>query len=313
MRWLAKAALQKGLSALPAAERANYVFQRHVTRTLPASEAALRRKMRRARTHFGAFLEHGSRPADAAVFYEFGVGWDLAVPLCLWVLGVERQVLTDVRPNVRLALVNETIRRLHRLVGETSAEQGSVRDPGSAALESLEELEGRFGIVYRAPLDARATALPDASVDFVTSTNTFEHIPAEDVTPVLAECRRLVRPDGGLSFRIDLCDHFSYHDSTVSPYAFLRYSARNWRLINSSLLFQNRLRHPDYLRAFEEAGLTVVTEERAGPTDDDLRTLAALNVADEFARYTPQELGVRVLNVVLRPTPGPADGSPDAL
>ncbi len=312
MRWLAKAALQKGLSALPAAERANYVFQRHVTRTLPASEAALRRKMRRARTHFGAFLEHGSRRADA-VFYEFGVGWDLAVPLCLWVLGVERQVLTDVRPNVRLALVNETIRRLHRLVGELSTEESPGRDPGNAPVESLQELEGRFGIVYLAPLDARATALPAASVDFVTSTNTFEHIPAEDVTPVLAECRRLVRPDGALSFRIDLCDHFSYHDSTVSPYAFLRYSARNWRLINSSLLFQNRLRHPDYVRAFEEAGLAVVTEERAGPTDDDLRTLAELDVADEFAGYTPQELGVRVLNVVLRPTPWPAGGSPDAL
>ena len=56
-----------------------------------------------------------------------------------------------------------------------------------------------------------------------------------------------------------------------------------------------------------------MSEERVGPTDDDLRTLAELDVAGEFAGYTPQELGVRVLNVVLRPTHGHADRSPDAL
>ena len=43
MRWVAKAAVQRGLGVLPQGERLNYVFQRHVLRSLPASESVFRR------------------------------------------------------------------------------------------------------------------------------------------------------------------------------------------------------------------------------------------------------------------------------
>ena len=38
MRWVAKAALQRGLGLLPHGERLNYLFQRHVAHSLPADE-----------------------------------------------------------------------------------------------------------------------------------------------------------------------------------------------------------------------------------------------------------------------------------
>ena len=40
MRWLAKAALQRGLGTLHQGERLNYVFQRRVLRSLPAGDPA---------------------------------------------------------------------------------------------------------------------------------------------------------------------------------------------------------------------------------------------------------------------------------
>ena len=173
MRWLAKAFLQKSLSALPQAERANYLLQRHVTRSLPGAEAGFRRRFERATRHVEAYAEHGPmRPLGEAVFYEFGAGWDLAVPLSFWALGVERQVLVDLRPNVRVDLVNTSIERLARLASRSAA--CATRADRS---RSVEELEPRFGIRYLAPLDARATGLPAGSVDFVTSTSTLEHIP----------------------------------------------------------------------------------------------------------------------------------------
>jgi hypothetical protein len=60
MRWLAKALLQKTLSALPQGERANYLLQRHVTRSLPGAEAGFRRRFERATRHVEAYAEHGS-------------------------------------------------------------------------------------------------------------------------------------------------------------------------------------------------------------------------------------------------------------
>ena len=293
MRWLAKALVQKSLSALPRAERANYVLQRHVTRSLPGSEAGFWRRCERAAKHFAAFEEHGPRrPLAEAVFYEFGAGWDLAVPLSLWALGVERQVLIDLRPNVHVDLVNVSIERLKTLSAERS-----LRDPGGP-IASVDELEARFGIRYLAPRDARATDLPTRSVDVVTSTSTLEHIPEGDLVPLLAECRRLLRPDGVMSSRIDLSDHYSHFDHSLSPYNFLRYSDRTWAVLNSSLLHQNRLRRPDYISAFERAGFTVVAEKpwrRGAKLPDDL--------APRFRSYDPEDLAVVGLRIVAVPSP----------
>src|SRR5919109_3082569 len=105
MRWVAKAALQRGLGLLPQGERLNYLFQRHVARTLPGGEPAVRRKLARARQHLSAY----GQPAEDAVFYEFGAGWDLAIPLSYAALGVGRQILVDIRPSARVELVNETL------------------------------------------------------------------------------------------------------------------------------------------------------------------------------------------------------------
>ena len=59
MRWVAKAALQRGLGALPEGERLNYVFQRRVLGSLPAGDGALRRKFSRALQHLGVYREQG--------------------------------------------------------------------------------------------------------------------------------------------------------------------------------------------------------------------------------------------------------------
>jgi SAM-dependent methyltransferase len=286
MRWVAKAALQRGLGLLPQGERLNYLFQRHVARSLPGGEAVVRRKLARARQHLEAF----GRTADDAVFYEFGAGWDLAIPLSYAALGVGRQVLVDIRPSARAELVNETITLLER-------ELGSLGGPVSA----LSELEERFGITYLAPRDARATGLESESIDFVTSTDVCEHIPEEDLAQIFGECRRLLRPGGTISCRIDLQDHYAYFDPSLSRYHFLRFSDRAWGLVNSPLHFQNRLREPDYRRLVEEAGLEVVSWTPSGPSTEGLAELEAMELAPRFRNgYTPEQLGVTVLSFVAR-------------
>ena len=75
MRWLAKAALQRGLGTLPQGERLNYVFQRRVLRSLPAGDPALRRKFSRALQHLGVYRErspanHVDRLASALILFQ---------------------------------------------------------------------------------------------------------------------------------------------------------------------------------------------------------------------------------------------------
>jgi SAM-dependent methyltransferase len=305
MRWLAKAALQRALGALPQGERVNYVFQRHVLHSFPVGDAAYRQKFIRAANHLAAYEKHGpGLPAADATFYEFGAGWDLAIPISYALLGVGRQVVTDIRPSARIELVNETIAALGRLHPELEqATERAVRDVGGP-ISSIGDLEARFGIHYLAPCDARDTGLAPGIVDFVSSTDTCEHIPAADLAAVFAESRRLLRPGGAFSCRIDLQDHYSYFDRGISRYNFLRFSDATWALVNSPLHFQNRLRAPEYLRLVREAGLDLVFEHPSGPNEEGRAELQTMSLARRFRDYSIDDLGVTILSFVALAPPG---------
>ena len=301
MRWLAKAALQRGLGFLPRGERLNYLFQRHVAHSLPAGESVFRRKFSRALQHLGAYEQHGpGTTRGEAVFYEFGVGWDLAIPLAYAALGVGRQVLVDIRPSARVELVNDSLASFERLRDELEQEAGRALRPLGGPVRSVGELEERLAIAYLAPRDARATGLPGESVDFASSTDVCEHIPAGDLALIFRECRRLLRPGGAFSCRIDLQDHYAYFDRSLSRYNFLRFSDRAWWVVNSPLHYQNRLRAPDYRNLVRDAGLELVVERPSGPDEAGLAQLRALELAPRFRGYTPEELGVTVLSFVAR-------------
>ena len=115
MRWIAKAAVQKGLSAVPGGERLNYQLQRRVTKRLPVRDELFLLRVRAAGRHVRLFDKHGRVPLGEARAYEFGAGWELIGPLAMWMLGIERQHLIDIRPHVRLEIVNGSLERFARL------------------------------------------------------------------------------------------------------------------------------------------------------------------------------------------------------
>jgi SAM-dependent methyltransferase len=301
MRWLVKAAAQQVFSVVPGGERLNYQFQRRVTHSLPGGDEHFRRKLVRAFQHFEAFSRYGK--AREPVFYEFGAGWDLAVPLAYYGLGVERQILVDIRPIVRLELVNDAIRKFaanRRELEESSGHE--LRPFGADDVSSVGELEERFGIRYLAPCDARDTGLPAESIDFISSTDTVEHVPENDLLRILVECRRLLKPEGVMSYRIGMEDHYAYFDRSVSRYNFLRYSDAVWRLLNPGLHYQSRLRHPDYVRLAGEAGLEILEDRPSRPNDADLAVLRGMKLAPRFKdRYALEELGIKATTFVVRP------------
>jgi SAM-dependent methyltransferase len=304
VRWLAKAVLQSVLSLAPGGERLNYVVQRRVLRTLPLSAAGFRAKATRALEHFEAFREFvGTEPEDAA-FYEFGAGWDLIIPLTYYTLGVERQTLVDVRPLARLELVEASIRTFENERPTLEAKAGrSLRPLGEPRVASVDELRDRFGIEYLAPRDAGDTHLAGGAFDFISTTDTLEHIPVRELGRVFGECRRLLKTDGVLSSRVDLEDHYAHFDSSLSDFNFLKFADRSWRLLNPSLHYQSRLRYPDYLRLVRETGFELLRERTSRVTDAELERLRRLKLAKRFRGYSFDELAVKGLVFVARPLP----------
>lgn len=300
MDWRIKALFQQLLSRLPHAERLNQYFQRYVTRSLPTGDTNCATVVGWAREDIRIIAHHYRRSLSDSVFYQFGAGCDLIIPLAYYGLGVNRQILVDLHPLLRPELVNATIAQFGRLTSELGlsrlpAQQLPRQKPAAWAL-----LRERYGMEYRAPADARATGLPAAAVDCIASTNTLEHIPRDDIVRILAECRRILADDGVMSFRIDYQDHFSYFDSHISVYNFLRYPERTWTWYNPSLHYQNRLRHSDYVALITAAGFEIIEEHRNDPSEADRAVLGTLPVDQRFHHYPPPDLGVRGALLVMR-------------
>jgi hypothetical protein len=304
VNWRAKAAAQGVFSYAPYGDRLNYLFQRRVTKTLPPPDRVFSEAATTARDHLGAFERRGGRAVVDATFFEFGAGWNLAVPMALAALGVEHQVVIDVRELTKLDLLQHTVTRLQTLAPSLGLQ--SPPAPFSPAIGEgdggARAVLGMYGIDYRAPSDVRATDLKSRSIDCITSTSTFEHLRAGDVLAILGECHRVLRDDGVMSVWIDYKDHYSYFDANIGPFNFLRYSNRIWTLWSPSLHHQNRLRHCDFVRLFGEAGFTIVEEERVEGTEADLEEVVRLRPAERFRSYQPRELVVRDGRFVARRT-----------
>ena len=129
----------------------------------------------------------------------------------------------------------------------------------------------------------------------------MEHIPRADLSLILQECRRLLAPGGLVSLHIDYRDHYSYADRSISVYNFLQYSERAWSRFNSSLHYQNRLRHPDYLELADSCGFGILSERPMGPSDSDLRSLEALEIDQHFHAYDSHSLAIQAAHLVLAP------------
>ncbi|MFC1935246.1 class I SAM-dependent methyltransferase [Chloroflexota bacterium] len=299
MNWRYKAMLQLGFSVMPLGEQLNHFFQRHVAKSLPLSDATFANIASTAKEHIDGVQRHLKLPFKEATFYEFGAGWDLTIPLAFYALGVQRQIVADIRFLLRPKEVNDPILKFQRV----PLTLGPLRKPdrlleGDRCL--LHTLKEYYGIEYKAPCDARDTGLASSSVDCITSTSTLEHIPQRDLLAVLSECHRLLNDDGVISFRNYYDDHYSYFDRHISRYNFLRYSDRQWAVFSPKMHYQNRLRHRDYLDLFRAAGFETVEERRTDGTSSDLETIERLPLDKRFGGYSTAEMAVHDALIVLQ-------------
>lgn len=207
-------------------------------------------------------VEHYQSTPGVAL--EIGAGGELLPPLLLSAAGAQKIIATDVARLATPERINNIIRQLRGMV------HGDWRE-----ITSLSDL-WRYRIEYRAPCRIESI---DEPVEFIYSTSTFEHIPTDEIVPLLKHCRRLCR--GTMSHVIDYHDHYP----GVPRLNYLRYSERAWKLYNPSWHHQNRLRHCDYRRLFQEAGFTILHESRELDPPSSLPP-----IHESFRHYSEEDL-----------------------
>jgi len=283
-------------STLPKGEIIHYWFQKNVTRSLPTDDGKFIELAGAARKHLSKFTQYSSSYLNESIFFEFGAGWDLLIPLTLYALGVEKQILVDVRPLIRLELINDTIDKLSKLPIAWLYRRPFHRISKS----TCEDLKRYYGIDYRAPCDARTTGLPSGTVHCITSTTTLEHIPEESIKDILNECHRILASDGVMSMTIDYTDHYASFDRRISKYNFLQYSSNSWSFYNPPLHYQNRLRHRNYLKLFHDAGFVLLEEQIINSHVADIQQIKQLSLDTHFKEFTCDELAIQGSSLVFR-------------
>ena len=164
------------------------------------------------------------------------------------------------------------------------------KEPPAAIMQRL-NIHVRIG-------DARSTALPDQSIDLVFSTFVFEHPGADIIKGLLAEFRRVASPQAVMSHYVGIADQYAGFDKSITPYNFLKYSDRWWRLLNNPVIPQNRLRVADYRELIKQTGWEIVEERNTSGSMDDL---GKIRLAPEFAKYSTEDLLVLLSWLVARP------------
>lgn len=301
--WLLKAAAQRLVGALPGRHHWNELFQRHVTHSLDLSEGDFEAKVRDCRRVLEARDRFG-RPDGAFTAFELGTGWYPFLAVGLFLCGAERVWTWDRAPLLRpwrVRLVFERFAaaaddgRLERLLpGVRSDRIGRLREaldtPGAGLMALLHPLEVRARVG-----DARRTGLRDASVDLFTSVVVLEYIERDVLAGILGELRRLAADGAVMHHVIDLTDQYAAFDGRLSPFHFLRFSDRTWRLLNNPLIPLSRLRVTDYRQLLAEAGFRIVDEELVRARDDALERVP---LAPRFRGYPREDLFVRRATLV---------------
>lgn len=307
MRWKLRALALHALDRLPGGQWVYQLLQQHLGefRRGEFLELRLRKQCELARV----CLENGGR-LEGARIVEVGTGWVPLVPLGFWICGAARITTFDLNPYLHEKLFAGALRFLgahqERLtpLWQGLAPTAQVRERLALAASCAgrpRELLALAGIDYRAPADAAATGLPDASVDLHYSANVLEHVPPEAIVAILGEARRLLAPGGLAVHHADPSDHFAHTDPAISRIHFLRFEDRAWaRWSHNRYAYLNRLHDSDYRCLFTVSGLDLL--DCRSVLDTRLLALleGGLSLASPFCHKPLEELARGNLTYVAR-------------
>jgi len=306
MKWHYKARLQNIIAALPYSDAIYYAVQRcagdlRKGRFDPMEWFEVTgRALERLRSH--GFSVSGKN------VLEIGTGRALGVPTALWLCGAGRTVTVDLHRYLSPALVSICNRYL-------SQNAHKVRELWAGSLDDklfddrtqqLQNFSGNLDSFlklidteYLAPADARHLEVADDSFDLHFSYAVFEHVPAPEISAILKEARRVLRPGGLLLHSIDLSDHFAYGDDSITKINFLQFSDQQWsRWAGNQYMYHNRLRASEMFKLFEDAGVQI---KRKAQTLDE-RSLQALqrgfSLDPRFVSAVPEELAITNVSVM---------------
>lgn len=302
--WYLKAIPQKVLSVFPGGRKMHEWIQRRVAGSLEITDFLLEDRLAHVARHLHAWKKFG-QPEKAPTCLEIGTGWYPIVPVGMALCGANAVYTVDVVSHTNLSHFSRLFQAFVEARKANKLEQ-YLPDIQPVKWQPFEDLviqntdpESILKALNIHLLQGIEGSLPDFEepIDLIHSNNTFEHIPIGQISSLLIAIRNRLKPNGISSHYIDLTDHYSYFDSNLSPFNYLRYSESRWNLIENSFQSQNRLRVNQWVDLMNEANLPVIWQDNESGSKSDLKSLQP---AAPFDQMEKKDLLVRYTHVVSR-------------
>ncbi len=284
--WLIKSAIHRTISWLPCSHEWNYFLQKKLSRSLEPSSGSFTHMAEDSAKFLDYFAEHSTLADGRFTAFELGTGWFPTVPIALFLCGAEQVWTADISPLLKIENVRHVLKfyqeegasghlakLLPRLRPERMKHIGEALD--SAETDPVKLLATlNIGVLV---LDARTTGLKAESVDLVISDSVLVHVPQVILYSIFEEFRRIISPQGVMVHWMGLWDTYARFDQRLTRFNMLRYSEKSWRIYNSPMEHQNRMRMADFRKLHGLTGFDLVAEEclRAAPEELDKVTLHA--------------------------------------
>ncbi len=298
MKWIIKAIVQKTISIFPQSHRINYWFQKNITKGVNLTDQLLVDKLNHLRKHAVTFQNINSQTPKTCL--ELGTGWYPIIPLGFYLLGSDNIYTIDITNLLKLDNLKLAIKKLIEF--KNISDYIQVDDKRLEELQqisnsnqTMDQILKRLNITYLVE-DARKLNLSSNSIDYIVSNNVLEHIKEEILIDILFEFKRIQSPNGMQSHFIDMSDHFSHMDSSISNFNNLKFNKFIWSLIDNSVQPQNRLRINQYRKLVLNDYKILEEENRIG----DKNALGKIRLAKPFNQFDKIDIAVTHSHLFLK-------------
>lgn len=175
-----------------------------------------------------------------------------------------------------------------------SLEKDGLHVPLIEHAMTLDEVLAACGASYLCDGMGSLEGLPAESIDFIFSQAVLEHVRQKEFERLIKECRRVIRPSGICSHRVDMRDHLGGGLNN------LRFPSAWWEtdFFVRSGFYTNRISYTEMLHIFSLAGFSAsITGLQRWPKSPIERKL----LAREFHDRSEDDLLVSGFDVLLRP------------
>lgn len=201
------------------------------------------------------------------VILELGTGWVHWEALTLRLFFDFRAVLYDVWDNRQLTALKSYVRQLGERFGKDGFLAGCDFERARAlivainAVRDFDELYQLLGFRYIVDPTGLMIDLSPTAFRVIISAGVMEHIPASTASQFVSKIASLLVPGGLGMHSIAIMDHLAFYDRSASPKQYLAYSDAQWRFwFENDVQYFNRIQRSDWLRMFQEAGLSTLEE-----------------------------------------------------